>query len=102
MERTGMMMIDPHGHLVDEASLADQLREEINREIIAEARQIELMQKGWYRVPPWNETQRLESWDDEAISTWLSANCLGRYEIFCGKVAFSSREDAVAFSMVWG
>lgn len=82
-----------------EAEISRVLQRQIDHEILERAREQQLRQQGWHRVPAWDQEEPVIHGDE--ITAWLQARCPGPYHQFHGRVVFERLEDAVAFALVW-
>jgi len=73
---------------------ANILREEIDREIITEARITQLLGEGWTMV-------RLPDPDRDGIGAWMQENMQEDWRAFASCWLFESADDATLFTLRW-
>ncbi len=88
--RKKMHLIKP---LKDEATVADILQQEIDREILAKL----------YRTAGWIEVQRPpDGWDEDALENWCSTNLPPQSWHYYGHgCLFRTKEQAMLFQLTW-
>ncbi len=88
--RTKMHLIKP---LKDEATVADILQQEIDREILVKLRKA----AGWIDVP-----RPADGWDEDALESWCSTNLPPHsWQYYGSGCLFSTREQALQFQLTW-
>jgi len=75
--------------------LADMLREEIDKEIVAEIRIAQLVSEGW-TVVAFDNNISLRGIDD-----WIRSNIQHGWRLFPGRGVFESADEAVLFKLTW-
>ncbi len=75
-------------------TLADILRQEIDREIITEFKVARLIEQGWFMVTVFGL-------DMEGIGPWMEENIRGNWRGFTTKWMFESEDDAILFKLRW-
>lgn len=76
-------------------TLADILRQEIDREILTEIRIAQLIEQGWFMVTVFGL-------DMDGVGTWMEDNIRGNWRGFTTSWMFESENDAVLFKLRWG
>lgn len=78
-----------------ERQLSDLLREEIDREIVAEISVTALVSQGWTLVTFSDDS------DLGGIDLWMQDNIRNDWRLFHGKAVFIDPEEAMLFRMRW-
>jgi hypothetical protein len=91
--------------LVHQKRMMDELMETLCQEITREIDRHILEEIHYAKI---HETLRLRGWhvvlhDDLKNETqeWMTAHCLGNFNVYRKEILFELQEDAVLFQMVW-